>query len=73
MRVIRWVAYNDSAKMESRLHACDDVTIAYVKSKSPSFRRRELSAVVRKARLHRPADGECALPVRQASLAQERN
>ena len=47
--VIRWVAYNDSAKMESRLHACDDVTIAYVKSKSPSFSRRKLSAVVRKA------------------------
>ena len=47
--VIRWVAYNDSAKMESRLHAWDDVTIAYVKSKFPSFSRRKLSAVVRKA------------------------
>ena len=47
--VIRRVAYNDSGKWNRDYALGDDVTIAYVKSKSPSFSRRKLSAVVRKA------------------------
>ena len=43
------VAYNDSAKVRIEVPRGEDVTMTDVKAKSPSFSRRKLSAVVRKA------------------------
>jgi hypothetical protein len=49
MRRTQSLAQGDSAEMGIEITLGDDGTMAYVKSKSPSFTRRKLSAVVRKA------------------------
>jgi hypothetical protein len=48
-RLINAVVYNDSAEIRNAVTRGEDVTMTDVKAKSPSFSRRKLSAVVRKA------------------------
>ena len=47
--MINAVVYNDSAEIRNAVTRGENVTMTDVKAKSPSFSRRKLSAVVRKA------------------------